>query len=187
MPVLWALQLRQVTKSIPRVFWQNGTGGLLNHSDFFGLLAQNVRVHCADILSLDQNLIRLQSGDEIVCDAILCGTGWVPSLHFFSRDQLVEHGLPHALSDENTAEREAWAELEAAADHTVLSRFFQLANPPRCHHKPATQTPYRLYNPIAPFIRYRRSSLHRVHWPHLRRLLLSRRGGTKHTGSGVSG
>ncbi|KAL8703559.1 MAG: hypothetical protein Q9201_003263 [Fulgogasparrea decipioides] len=132
------------------IFWQNGTGGLLNHSDFFSLIAQNVKTYCADISTLDRNLVRVQSGEEIPCDAILCGTGWVPSLQFFSREQKVELGLPHAWSDETPAEQEAWAELEATADETVLSRFPLLADPPPHFHKPVTHTPYRLYNLIAP-------------------------------------
>ena len=114
------------------------------------MIAKNVKIYCADILSLDQRLIRLQSGEEIPCDAILCGTGWVPSLQFFSREQLVEFGLPHAHSDESVPEQEIWAKLDAAADETVLSRFPKLANPPPHYHKEINKTPYRLYNLIAP-------------------------------------
>lgn len=139
-----------VTKSLPRIFWQNGTGGLLTHPDFFYVVAENVKIICAEILSLEPHRICLKSGEEIPCEAILCGTGWTPSLQFFSRDQLVELGLPHARSDESATEQQTWADLEAAADKEVVSRFPQLADPPPHYQKPATKTPYRLYNLIAP-------------------------------------
>lgn len=99
---------------------------------------------------MDTDVVRLQSGDEIRCDAILCGTGWVPSLQFFTREQKVELGLPHAQSDENPTGGKSWAELEANADMTVLSHFPLLANPPLRFRKPVSETPYRLYNLIAP-------------------------------------
>ena len=133
-----------------RVFWQNGSGGLLNRADFFDLIAQNVRIYCADIASLDKGLIRLETGEDIPSDAILCGTGWVPSLQFFSRDQLIEFGLPHLCIDETSDIQKFWAELNAHADQKVLSSFPQLADPPSHYHKPVTRTPYRLYKQIAP-------------------------------------
>jgi hypothetical protein len=58
------------------VFWENATGGLLNHPDFFDTIASGVRVYCGDILCVKKDLIRLTSGEEISADAILCGTGW---------------------------------------------------------------------------------------------------------------
>ena len=133
-----------------RIFWQNGTGGLLNHSDFFDLIAANVKTYCADNPVLEGDAIHLESGEVIPCDAILCGTGWVPSLQFFSREQKIELGLPHDRSDETPAEQKGWAELESVADSSVISRFPLLADPPPHYAKPARETPYRLYNLIAP-------------------------------------
>ncbi|MCJ1391349.1 monooxygenase [Xylographa bjoerkii] len=132
------------------IFWQNGTGGLLNHADFFDTIEQNVRIYCADVQSLDKGLIRLQSGEEIPAQALLCGTGWVPSLQFFTPEQCVELGLPHSRKDDPPDEEALWAQLEAAADKKVLASFPSLANPPPHYHKPVTQTPYRLYKHIAP-------------------------------------
>lgn len=101
-------------------------------------------------MSLDKGLIRLQTGEEVSSDALLCGTGWVPSLQFFSREQLIELGLPHPRADQPSAEQKVWANLEAAADKKVLSSFPLLANPPPHHRKHVTRTPYRLYKHIAP-------------------------------------
>ena len=74
----------------------------------------------------------------------------MPSLKFFSPEQLVEFGLPHPHADEDPAERATWAELQSISDQQVVTRFPQLANPPPHHQRPITQAPYRLYNLIAP-------------------------------------
>ncbi|MCJ1381095.1 monooxygenase [Xylographa soralifera] len=132
------------------IFWQNGTGGLLNHADFFDTIEQNVRIYCADIQSLDKGLVRLKNGEEIPAQALLCGTGWVPSLQFFTPEQCTELGLPHPRKDEPSDEAAHWAQLEAAADKKVLAFFPSLANPTPHYHKPVTKTPYRLYKHIAP-------------------------------------
>ena len=56
----------------------------------------------------------------------MCGTGRTPSLQFFSRDQLVEFGSPHARSDESATEQYTWADLEAAADEEGIFITFDL-------------------------------------------------------------
>lgn len=133
-----------------RIFWQNCTGGLLNHADFFETIAGNVRIHVGDIDSLDKNTLRLKNGDEILTDALLCGTGWLLSLQFFSEAQRLELGLPHLTSQESPNERMRWTQLEAASDVEVLATFPQLGKPPPHYSKPMIQTPYRLYRHIAP-------------------------------------
>lgn len=47
----WNLKITE-TDLHPSIFWQNGIGSLLKHPDFFELIAQNVRIYSADILSL---------------------------------------------------------------------------------------------------------------------------------------
>lgn len=134
-----------------RIFWQNCTGGLLNHGDFFDTVAQKVRIYCGDVRGLEKdNILRLETGEEIPSDVILCGTGWVPSLQFFSENQCREFGLPHLIAQESIDQKTRWADLEAEADLKVLATFPQLASPPPHYQKPAVHTPYRLYRHIVP-------------------------------------
>lgn len=133
-----------------RIFWQNASGGLLNRTDFWDTIGNNVQVYEDEISGLDGHLVHLKSGEKILTDVLLCGTGWTPSLEFFDRSMLVELGLPHPLEDEPAAEAEKWARLEREADETVLRHFPQLASPPAYHQKPIDATPYRLYNGMAP-------------------------------------
>ncbi|MCJ1246719.1 monooxygenase [Trapelia coarctata] len=132
------------------IFWQNGIGGLLNHDEFFDLIAQNVRIYSADILSLGPNLVHLQTGEKIPSDALLCGTGWVPSLQFLSPPLCIELGLPYPRASTPHSEQALWTQLEAAADERVLASFRQLAHPPPYYQRPVTHTPYRLYKHITP-------------------------------------
>ena len=53
-----------------RLFWQNGTGGLLNRADFWETVAPNVHIYLDDILEVDKKLIRLKKGDEVPCDVL---------------------------------------------------------------------------------------------------------------------
>lgn len=134
-----------------RLFWQNGTAGLLNRADFWETVAPNVHIYLDDILELDKKLIRLKKGDEIASDVLLCGTGWdAASFDFFEPDHLVQLGLPHRLKDEPSEEAELWARLERRADPEVLKQFPMLASPPEHLHRPSPTTPYRLYNGIGP-------------------------------------
>jgi len=133
-----------------RIFWQNCTGGLLNHSDFFDTIANNVSVYCGDIQKITKDRIHLSTKEEVVSDAILCGTGWIPSIQFLSDEQRRRFGLPHSSIEEPKEDKNNWAELEAAADVEVIATFPQLANPPAHYEKLPTSTPYRLYRHIVP-------------------------------------
>lgn len=132
------------------IFWQNCTGGLLNHPDFFDTIAEKVRIYVGDIERLEEDVIRLKSGDQIPTDALLCGTGWEPSLQFFSEEQCRQLGLPHLIEKESPEEKSHWEALEADADAEVLATFPNLADPPDVFLKPTDKTPYRLYRHIAP-------------------------------------
>lgn len=134
------------------IFWQNQTGGLLNRPDFWETIAENAQIYEGEILELDKKAIRLHSREEIPTDALLCGTGWSPSLDFFDEDLLAELDLPHnptSLSAKKP-DAETWTQLEGEADRTVLAHFPQLAHPPPHYKKPVERTPYRLYNGMAP-------------------------------------
>ncbi|KAI4140780.1 MAG: hypothetical protein LQ341_003707 [Variospora aurantia] len=132
------------------IFWQNQGAGLINRPDFWDTIATKVRVVQQDIGQVDKGVIRLKDGQEIPADAILCGTGWVPSLNFFSHDQLAKLGLPQPIGTYPIEEADMWTSLEQEADRVVLDRFPMLANPPEHYREPVTHTPYRLYNSIGP-------------------------------------
>ncbi|KAL9054839.1 MAG: hypothetical protein Q9206_003376 [Seirophora lacunosa] len=132
------------------IIWQNQGAGLINRPDFWHAIAMNVQVIHEDVDGLEKGLIRLKDGQEIPADAILCGTGWVPSLNFFDHDQLAKLGLPQPIGTCPAEEAAMWRALEQDADRVVLDRFPILANPPKHYREPVTHTPYRLYNSIAP-------------------------------------
>jgi NADPH-dependent 2,4-dienoyl-CoA reductase/sulfur reductase-like enzyme len=79
---------------------------MIHRPDFWDTIAQHVEVYEDDILELDGRIVRLKSGDEIVTDVLLCGTGFTPSVDFFDQDLLRGLGLPYAVEggkDENVA------------------------------------------------------------------------------------
>jgi len=129
------------------IFWQNCTGGLLNHEDFFETIAKSVRIYSGDVEKLDANFLCLTNGEKIPSDVILCGTGWELSLQFFTDEQCRDLGLP---SPKSQIEKDSWTTLDAEADAKVITKFPILANPPPHFHKPATETPFRLYRNIVP-------------------------------------
>ncbi|KAL8710424.1 MAG: hypothetical protein Q9220_005025 [cf. Caloplaca sp. 1 TL-2023] len=137
-------------KPVTPVFWQNQGAGLINRPDFWETIAGKVKVYRQDIDMLDEGIIRLQNGEDVRSDAILCGTGWVPSLRFFDTDLAAELGIPQPVNTYPREEAEKWSDLEKAADHEVIERFPLLADPPEHYRTPITHTPYRLYSGIAP-------------------------------------
>jgi hypothetical protein len=134
-----------------RIFWQNGTGGLLNQPDFWDTVAQHVEIYEDDILELNGRLVRLKGGDEISTDVLLCGTGFTPSISFFDHDHdlLRVLGLPYRLESEPDEDAAMWTRLEQEADRRILERFSELANPPAHYEKPILTASYRLYKGIA--------------------------------------
>jgi len=54
-----------------RLFWQNGTGGILNQADFFETVASQIQLHTGDISKLEDGLLVLKNGAKISTDAIL--------------------------------------------------------------------------------------------------------------------
>ncbi|CZR63620.1 related to dimethylaniline monooxygenase [Phialocephala subalpina] len=132
------------------IFWQNGTGGACHHADLWALVAEHVSVYRDDIRSLSHKTINLNSGTQIPCDALLCGTGWKPGLEFFSPSLLVSLDLPHSPADEPSSTTEKWEKLTSEADKKICQRFPLLAKPPSHFHRKLDTTPYRLYNCMAP-------------------------------------
>jgi dimethylaniline monooxygenase (N-oxide forming) len=101
-------------------------------------------------LGLEKSLLKLKNHEEIPVDAILCGTGWTPSLQFFTVEQCQAFGLPYSHSEESPKDKAHWAQLESDADAKVLKTFPQLGAPPPHYQRPNTHTPYRLYQQISP-------------------------------------
>jgi hypothetical protein len=84
------------------------------------------------------------------CDAMISGQGWQRGLDMFSPTLRQHLGIPFAKDIEPTSSATKWAQLEADADKTVLSRFHILCNPPSHTLLPENRTSYRLYRGIAP-------------------------------------
>ena len=133
-----------------RIFWQNATGELLNQADFFETIAHGVRIYSSDVSSLSKGYIKLQSGEVVNADAILCGTGWKSSPQFFTEDLNKKLGLPYGLDKQTRENQELWERLESKADQEVIARFPKLSDPPSHYHAPAATTPCRLYRHIVP-------------------------------------
>ncbi|OAG06210.1 flavin-binding monooxygenase-like protein-like protein [Paraphaeosphaeria sporulosa] len=131
-------------------FWQNGPGGLIHHDDFWETISSCVHIQRDQVRSLDRNLVQLEGGAELACDAIICGTGWIPSLRFFDNEQLLQLGLPMPLEDEPSEVADRWESLLQDGDRHICSRFPLLANPPKHSHRGVSTTTYRLYHGMAP-------------------------------------
>ncbi|KAI4267707.1 MAG: hypothetical protein L6R38_008133 [Xanthoria sp. 2 TBL-2021] len=140
----------QNLKPITPVFWQNQGAGLINRPKFWDTIARNVQIRYEDIEELQKGNIRLRDGEDIRCDAILCGTGWTPSLNFFDQDLLADLGIPQSVETYPADKAKMWEGLDKDADREVLNQFPILADPPEHYHTPMTETPYRLYNGISP-------------------------------------
>ncbi|KAL8674406.1 MAG: hypothetical protein Q9168_001198 [Polycauliona sp. 1 TL-2023] len=139
----------QNLKPVTPFLWQNQGAGLINRPEFWDTIAQKVQVHLEDIQEVNKGNIRLKSGEDIRSDAILCGTGWTPSLSFFDHDMLADLGVPQPVETYPPEKAKLWDGLEKDADREVLKRFPILADPPDHYHAPVTETPYRLHNGIA--------------------------------------
>ena len=134
-----------------RFFWQNGAGGLLNHSDFWETIAPNVHVYLSDIGEVKEKCIRLTTGEDVEADILVCGTGWHPAaFDFFEPEERRRLGLPHPLTDDVPEEADLWKHLHQQADAEITKDFPMMTKPPDHFHKRASLTPYRLYNGILP-------------------------------------
>ena len=136
-----------------RSFWCTGPLGLAQHDDFYDVLAQNVHVHRADIVSMDSDSILLDSGLCVRSDTLFCGTGWKTNYPFLPPSLTIQLGLPHPTDDDTVQDRELWTALLDEADKRVIAEFPYLRNPPQ-HVQPSESTKAtttaRLYNAIAP-------------------------------------
>lgn len=131
-------------------FWQNGPGGLIHHDDFWETISSKVHIHRDEIRSMGESIVHLRSSKDIKCHAVVCGTGWVPSLQFFNNEQLIRLGLPSPLESEPKDVSEHWKELFQEADQEICRRFSLLEHPPKHSRRKIHSTTYRLYRGMAP-------------------------------------
>ncbi|MCJ1310994.1 monooxygenase [Agyrium rufum] len=132
-----------------KIFWTNGSLGLVIHEDFWKTVSQIVKIYKSDIAELHNRTVRLTDGSEVPTDALLAGTGWRLSHTFFTTAQCQEYGLPYEPDDAKLDDTEQWSKLDAQADKKVLARFPTLADPPPYRGKETSTTPFRLWNYIA--------------------------------------
>ena len=134
---------------------QTPAGGK-HHADFWDVVARNVDVYRKDIERLAPGKIVFTDGTWTDADAILCGTGFKDTIPFFTEEQRIQLGLPHAVDAEPPEMQKEWEDLNATAEEAVRKRFYTLRDPPP---QPQTNkwgdvdpstTPFRLYNCIIP-------------------------------------
>lgn len=123
---------------------------MIQRPDFWDTVARNVHVHRNDIERLSQRTMVLQDGPSLDIDVIICATGFRNEYPFFSTEQRIELGLPHARVV--NADEKLWVELEAEADEQVLGKYPVLEHPPPTAPSQiqSEKTPNRLYNTVIP-------------------------------------
>ncbi|KAL8783069.1 MAG: hypothetical protein Q9213_004881 [Squamulea squamosa] len=137
-------------QSSTAIFWCTGPIGMIQHDDFWDIIAKNVSVFRHNVLELRERCIVLENQSQVPADALFCGTGWDAQYPFLSQEQIVEFGLPHASEDDSPDVAKKWASLLQAADDEVVARFPQLADPPAFFKRPQNTTATRLYRCVAP-------------------------------------
>ncbi|KAF4991916.1 hypothetical protein FDECE_13858 [Fusarium decemcellulare] len=139
------------------IFWIAGSLSILNYkTDFFQLVKDGmIKVHIADIVSLQDHQINLSGGKTLSSDALVCSTGWRhrPSIQFLPEGIDVDLGLPHSTTSQ-------YSGLVAKADSFLMNSFPALQNQPTLnpHYRPMNGTspaedlrePYRLYRFMVP-------------------------------------
>ena len=136
------------------LFWQNGVGGVLHHTDFYPLVAEKVSVYRAKVKRLTNKKLYIddEHGTNFPCDTVLCGTGWQRGLDMFSDDLKMHLGLPYQkeLDLDSSASVQKWEEMVSDADKTICNQFHILRDPPPHPHIEESRTPYKLYRGMAP-------------------------------------
>jgi hypothetical protein len=146
---------KDLKSDIDAVALQTPAGGL-HHDDFWDTIAKNVDVYRKDIDHLEKGRIVFTDGVSTDADAILCGTGFMDTVPFFTEEQRVHLGLPHPISAEPVEMQKEWEELNTEAEKAVTQRFYSVTTPPaippvdKLGDIAITDTPFRLYSGIAP-------------------------------------
>ncbi|CAK3813347.1 FAD-dependent monooxygenase [Lecanosticta acicola] len=138
------------------LFWRNNAAGIVNHSDFYEMIATFVDSYYDELQELEGNTIRLGSGRTIQTDTLLLGTGWQDSLSYLAPSLRAELGLPYPLKSESQLDQgqilaaKQWSQREHEADAKIVEKYPLLAEPPQHVRSPTTESPYRLYNLVVP-------------------------------------
>jgi dimethylaniline monooxygenase (N-oxide forming) len=114
------------------------------------VIADNVDVHRADIISFHSDTLELSDSSHVPANVLVCATGWESSFPFLSSEQKASLGLPVQLSDEARSDAVKWQALDVAARKKVLHLFPRLADAPSYSERQKATTPYRLYKNMAP-------------------------------------
>ncbi|KAF2708716.1 flavin-binding monooxygenase-like protein-like protein [Pleomassaria siparia CBS 279.74] len=134
------------------LFWQNGTGGVLHHDDFYDLVSEKVNIYRGRVSKLQENKLFLGENAEtcLPCDCVLFGTGWERGLDVFDNDLRMQLGIPYPKSLEPHETTSKWKSLVQDADKSMLDKYIILGSPPPHSQLPESRTPYRLYRGMAP-------------------------------------
>jgi len=123
----------------------------MQRDDFWEVVATRVQVYRGDVVGMTEDAVVLEDGRHVWTDVLLCGTGWKQEHPYFDVDEAARLGLPVKLSETAIAKQinERWTSIDAQADQEVLKRWPGLKDSVK-YEKPATTTPYRLYNLTVP-------------------------------------
>ena len=137
------------------IFWGDDSSGVNQRPNFWSsMYSDNVRVFRADVLELKDHHI-VMNEETVCCDAIVYGTGWLPSCHSFLNEDLARDlGLPVPLPKQEpkltNLEDVSWCKLEQLADTDICRRFPRLKRPPPHYTRMSTKSPFRLYRYMVP-------------------------------------
>jgi dimethylaniline monooxygenase (N-oxide forming) len=127
-------------------FWHSTASGVVQFEDFWPTIAENVQVYRSNVSHLSSNQIHLEDENiAIPCDILLLGTGFKTEYPFFDSVDHARLGLPQPLK----AETFEWQQLSQAVDKEIIAKFPLLRESTK-YQSPRTETPFRLYNAIAP-------------------------------------
>lgn len=134
--------------------WLLSPAGMIHHEDFWEVVSKKVDIYRADIQGLTETSINFTDGRVLECDAILLGTGFGEKFSFLPQSQIISLGLPHDTFIDTSTVSAEWEALEDAATKQILAEHPILKSQPRLPNNlgdiSSTNTPYRLYNSIAP-------------------------------------
>ncbi|RFU27614.1 hypothetical protein B7463_g8740, partial [Scytalidium lignicola] len=134
--------------------WLLSPAGMVHHDDFWDVVSKNVDVYRGDIQDLTETSVTFTDGHSLECDALLLGTGFGEAFPFLSESQLIHLGLPHDSTQDTSPSASEWASLDTEATKDLLKQHPLLRNQPRVPENlgdiSPSDTPFRLYNAIAP-------------------------------------
>jgi dimethylaniline monooxygenase (N-oxide forming) len=127
---------------------------MIQYTDFWETVAQNVDIVRADIDKLASHKVILVDGSSIDADAIFLGTGYKDILPFFSDNDCIALGLPHDTSLESPVDAAEWKQLESEAEKKIIGLYPALGStdhiPQHFGDVDLGRAPFRLYHGLGP-------------------------------------